>query len=138
MYLKKKKTCSSPEIKSRKIRYYRIIPLLPDLADYIQGSPRMATPILTKAKPEIHFMLKHLTGTMPVPLLPQAYHILRSPAPMLSLHTPILQREILKVIPEPSQVRIIHEPHPLCLLPDRRIRLGRLRRLISQAHSLLI
>ena len=42
-----KETGSSPESKSRKIRHWMIVPLLPNLPDYIQGPPRITTPILT-------------------------------------------------------------------------------------------
>ena len=131
-------TGSSPVTKSRKIRNWRIVPLLPNLPDYIQGPPSILTPILTPGKPEIHLLLTHLRGTLPVPLLPQPHHKPRGLAPILPPHTPILQRRIPKLRPETSQARIIQAPHPVCLPFPRQIRLGCLRRLISQAHSLLI
>ena len=63
----------------------------------------MPTPILTQGKPEIRLLLTDPTGTLPVPLLPQPYHKPKGLAPILPLHTPILQRRISKLRPETSQ-----------------------------------
>ena len=102
------------------------------------GPPSIPTPILTQGKPELHLLLTDPIGKLPVPLLPQPHHKSRATAPILPLHTLILLSRILKLRPETSQARIIQDPHPLCLLFPRPIRLGWLRRLISQTHSLLI
>ena len=115
---------SLPESKSAKIRNWRIVPLLPNIADYIQGPPGITTPILAQGKPEILPLLTDLTGILTVPLLPQPYYKPRGPATILPLHTPMLQSRIPELRPETSQARIIQEAHPLCLLFPMQIRHG--------------
>ena len=98
--------------------------LVANLADYLQGRPSIPTSILTQGKPESHLLRTYLTGTLPLPLLPQPHHKPTGSASILALHTPILQSRIPKLTPETSHSRIIQEPHPLCLLFPQQIRLG--------------
>ena len=57
----------------------------------------MLTTILTQGKPEIDLVLTDLTRTFPVPLLPQPNHTSGGTAPILHLHSPILERTIHKL-----------------------------------------
>ena len=92
-----KETGSLPQSKSRKIRNWKISGLHPILPDHIQGPSSILTSILTQGKPEIHLFLTNLTGTLPISLLPQPHHKPRGSAPILPLHTPMLQRRVFKL-----------------------------------------
>ena len=130
--------CSSPEHKRSKIMYCMIIPSLPDLPHYIQGPLWIPITILTQKKPKTHLPLINHEGILPSLLLPQPFYIPSTPAPIRVLRSPILHIGIQKLIPQPSQARIMPVPHPLCVLRHAQIRLGGFRRLLSHAESPLI